>query len=52
MNKELLRLINNFKKDRRLLSFNEAAIKQVVILGILKDLGWDPFNKVFQLQCR
>jgi len=39
MNEELLRLINNFKKDRRLLSFNETATKQGVILRILKALG-------------
>ena len=44
MNEELLRLINDFKKDRRLLSFDEAATKQAVILRILKALGWDPFN--------
>jgi len=44
MNEELLRLINNFKKDRRLLSFDEASTKQAVILRILNALGWDPFN--------
>ena len=44
MNEELLRLIDDFKKDRRLLSFDEAATKQAVILRILKALGWDPFN--------
>jgi hypothetical protein len=44
MKEELLRLINDFKKDRRLLSFDEAATKQAVILRILKALGWDPFN--------
>lgn len=44
MNEELLRLINDLKKDRRLLSFDEAATKQAVILRILKALGWDPFN--------
>ena len=40
----MLRLINALKKDRRLLSFDEAATKQTVILRILKALGWDPFN--------
>ena len=40
----MLRLINDFKKDRRLLSFDEAATKQAVILRILKALDWDPFN--------
>lgn len=44
MNEELLKLVDNFKKDRRLLSFDEAATKQVVILRILKALDWDPFN--------
>jgi len=44
MNEEMLRLINALKKDRRLLSFDEAATKQTVILRILKALGWDPFN--------
>ena len=40
----MLRLINDFKKDRRLLSFDEVATKQAVILRILKALDWDPFN--------
>jgi len=44
MNEEMLRLINDFKKDRRLISFDEAATKQAVILRILKALRWDPFN--------
>lgn len=44
MNEELFRLINDFKKDRRLLSFDEAVIKQAVILRILRALGWNPFN--------
>ncbi len=44
MNEELLRLINDFKKDRRLLFFEEATTKQGVILRILKTLDWEPFN--------
>ena len=44
MNEELLGLINDFQKDRRLLSLDEAATKQAVVLRILKILGWDPFN--------
>ncbi len=44
MKEELLGLIKDFKKDRRLLSFDEAATKQAVILRILKALGWEPFN--------
>lgn len=44
MNEELSKLISEFKKDKRPLSFDEAATKQAVILRILKSLGWDPFN--------
>ena len=44
MREELLKLIEGFKKDKRILSFDEAAIKQAVVLRILKSLGWDPFN--------
>lgn len=44
MHEELLKLINDFKKDRRLLSFGEAATKQAVILRILQCLGWNPFD--------
>ncbi len=44
MKEELLRLIEDFKKERRLLSFDESATKQAVILRILKALDWDPFN--------
>lgn len=44
MNKELLGLIRELKKDRRLFTFDEAATKQAVILRILKALGWEPFN--------
>lgn len=41
---ELIRLISDFKKDRRFFSFDESATKQAVILRILKALGWDLFN--------
>lgn len=44
MDEELLNLIQDLKKDRRLLSFDEAATKQGVILRILKALNWNPFN--------
>lgn len=44
MNKELLKLINDFKKDERLRSLSEEATKQAVILRILNVLGWDTFN--------
>ena len=44
MNGDLLKLINNLRKDRRLLSYDEAATKQAVVLRILHCLGWNPFN--------
>ncbi|MEM5948602.1 restriction endonuclease subunit R [Spirochaetia bacterium 38H-sp] len=44
MNEEMFNLIEDLKKDRRLFSFDEAATKQVVVLKILKALGWNPFN--------
>jgi len=44
MNEKLLRLINDFKRDGRLISFSEEATKQVVVLRILNTLGWNPFN--------
>ncbi len=44
MNEELAILINNFKRDKRIFSFDEAATKQAVIMRILSCLGWDPFN--------
>ena len=44
MSDGLLKLIDDFKKDMRLLSFDEAATKQAIIMRILNYLGWDPFN--------
>ena len=44
MKEELIKLIDSFKEDRRLYSFDEASTKQAVILRVLKVLGWDPFN--------
>jgi len=44
MNERLLKLVQDFKKDRRLLTFDEAATKQAVVLRFLQALGWDPFN--------
>jgi len=44
MNERLLSLINDFKRDRRHPTFDEAATKQAVILRILSCLDWDPFN--------
>ena len=44
MEEELLKLLEEIQFDRRLVSFDEAATKQTVILRILSCLGWDPFN--------
>ncbi|HIP84353.1 MAG TPA: restriction endonuclease subunit R [Methanothermococcus okinawensis] len=44
MNRELFQLIEDFKRDKRLQSFDEAATKQAVVLRILKALGWNPFD--------
>ena len=44
MNSELINLIDKLKRNRELYSYDEAAIKQGVVLRILKVLGWDIFN--------
>lgn len=44
MYENLLKLINEIQSDRRLVSYDEAATKQTVILRILSYLGWDGFN--------
>ncbi len=44
MEEELLKLIKKLKSDRRLVSFDEAATKQAVILPILSSLNWVPLN--------
>lgn len=44
MKEELFGLIGEIRKDRRILSFDEAATKQAVVLRILNCLGWNPFN--------
>jgi len=44
MNENLLSLIEQLKSDRRLVSFDEAATKQAVLLRILSLLGWDIYN--------
>ena len=44
MEEKLLELIKNIQSDRRIVSFDEAATKQAVILRILSGLGWNPFN--------
>jgi len=44
VNDQLLNFIKEIQKDRRLLTFDEAATKQSVILRILSHLNWNPFN--------
>jgi len=44
VNDELLNFIKEIQHDRRLLTFDEAATKQSVILRILSHLNWNPFN--------
>ncbi len=44
MDEELFNLIETFKKDERLFSYDEPATKQAVVLPILKALGWNPFD--------
>jgi hypothetical protein len=44
MSEELLKLINDFKNNKKLQSFDEASTKQAMILSVLKVLGWNPFN--------
>jgi len=44
MKEELLELIKEIQSNRRMISFDEAATKQGVILRVLNCLGWNPFN--------
>ena len=44
LKRKLLEFIKEVQSDRRLISLDEAATKQGVILKILSFLGWDPFN--------
>lgn len=44
MEEKLLELIKKIQSDRRLVSLDEAATKQTVILRILFFLAWDHFN--------
>lgn len=44
MEEELLELIKEIQSNRRMVSFDEAATKQAVILRLLARLGWSPFN--------
>lgn len=40
----LLNLIAGIKEDQRVLALDEALTKNGVILPILNELGWNPFN--------
>lgn len=44
MQNQLISFVGNIKQDRRIISFDEAAAKQAVVLKILTILGWDTFN--------
>ncbi len=44
MQSQLILFIDNLKQDRRIISFDEAATKQAVVLKILSILGWDTYN--------
>ncbi len=44
MREELLELIKDFKRSKRLAEYDEAKTKQGVVLNILNRLGWDTFN--------
>jgi len=44
MKEKLTIFIENIRIDRRIMSFDEAATKQAVILRLLSILGWDTFN--------
>ena len=44
MEEKLLELIKEMQLDRRLKSFDEAAIKQTIIVRILSILGWNTYN--------
>ncbi|MFH1639652.1 MAG: restriction endonuclease subunit R [Chloroflexota bacterium] len=44
MKEQLRSLISELKSDRRLVSFDEAATKQVVLLRVLSLLGWNIYD--------
>ena len=41
---DLLQLIKDIQADKKIPTLDEASTKMGVILPILKDLGWNPFN--------
>ena len=44
MSDEILTVIERWQSDERLASFDEARVKQAIILPILRGLGWDTDN--------
>jgi len=44
MRNQLMPFIESIKRDRRIISFDEAATKQAVVLKLLSLLDWDTFN--------
>jgi len=45
MEKKLSEIINDLQSDKNLVTFDEAATKQTIILRILSCLGWDQYNR-------
>ena len=44
MKEGLLKCINELKNDGRIISYDEATTKQVIILRVLNLLGWNTFR--------
>jgi len=44
MKEQLITFIENLKEDKRIVSFDEAATKQAIVLRLLSILDWDTFN--------
>ena len=44
MIEQLKSFIENLKTNPRIVSFDEAATKQAIILPILHSLGWNTYN--------
>lgn len=44
MKDNLLKLIQELQSDKRLIAFDEAATKQIVILRLLSALGWNTYR--------
>jgi len=44
MKEQIVSFVDSLKSDRRIVTFDEAATKQAVVLRLLLLLGWDTFN--------